>query len=53
VNTFYGGARRRPPLARVWEGVEQDADALGAFGMAEGRVQARERRMGDDVDRLS
>jgi hypothetical protein len=50
VNTFYGGPGRRSPVTRFREGVEQQADALGTFGMAEGRVQARQRRMADDVD---
>jgi hypothetical protein len=50
VDTFDRGARCRPSLACVGERVEQDADPLRCLGMTKGRVQARERRMGQDVD---
>jgi hypothetical protein len=44
-------AGRRPAVAGVGKRVEQDTDPLRRLGMAEGRVQARERRMRQDVDR--
>jgi hypothetical protein len=50
VYTFNGCPFRGSPFACVREGCQQDLDALGSLGVAERRVQARERRMTQDVD---
>ena len=43
----------RSALARAGERGEQNLDPLGRLGMGEGRMEARERRMTQDVDRRS
>jgi hypothetical protein len=50
VYTFDGTTFRSRPLARIGELLEQDLEALGRVGMAERRVQLRERRVTQDVD---
>jgi hypothetical protein len=42
---------RRATYARVGEMLQQDGQSLRAFGMVAGGVEARERRVRQDVDR--
>ena len=49
--TFGGAALGGPALACIREGLEQDLEAFGRVRMAKSRVQLRERRMSQDVDR--
>jgi hypothetical protein len=49
--SFEGAAARWTSFARVRECIEQHADPLRGLGMSERRVEARERRMAQDVDR--
>ena len=51
VDTFDGGSIRGLRSARVGERVEKDREAFGSLGIAERRVQARERGVRQDVDR--
>ena len=48
VYTFECAALRRPPLARIREGLEQDLEALGRLRMAAGGMKPRQSWVGQD-----
>ena len=48
VYTFERGSLRRPPLARLGEGLEQDLEALGRLRMAAGGMKPRQCWVGQD-----
>jgi len=51
VDAFDGRSVGLATVACIGKRVEEDGDSLRRLGMAERRVQARERRMAQDVDR--
>lgn len=50
VYTFECAALRRPPFARIREGLQQDLEALGRLGMAGGGMKPRQSWVGQDFD---